>query len=293
MYTEAELEFEEIQSYKFSQLVLERSREAQGLDIPIREIRNKADRWKLMQTLLSSDQSRVAQIGMKFVDTGSVHDVAGGTQPLGDFYFCDMLSELYRMEGGRRILDFGCSNGRIIRNLAAFYNIEAFGCDPRSQSIEFAKQNFDQVEWFVSNEEPPIINEKSKFNSFDMVFAISVWSHFSSDRAKEWFDEMARIIVPGGSLIFSTHGTRSIYHISDIKNAMQPSKAIERLEALRKGGYHFMAYGNGNDLDQQHWGMAFSAPEWFEKNISENWNIDRHLQGCAMQNQDVYCLTRK
>jgi len=90
------------------------------------------------------------------VDTKGLHDVVFGEQPLGDFYFSDMISGLHDIKPDDRILDFGCSTGRVIRNLRSAFDFEAYGCDPRGDSIQFNQENFKNIEWFRNNEAPPI-----------------------------------------------------------------------------------------------------------------------------------------
>ncbi len=250
-----------------------------------------SDREKFIALLRKHGRALSERIGLPFVQTPpEVHDVTMGTQPSGDFFFCDMLSSLYEMRPGNRILDFGCSTGRVIRNLKAAYpHINAFGCDPRRSSIEFIAPLIPNVSWFVSPEAPPL---ELKAGSFDMVFAISVWSHFSERRALAWFEEMARVIAPGGELIFSTHGERSIYHFLKVKKVMPDELAKERMTALSKGQIHFMPYGSATDLDE-HWGMAFVPQAWISTKLSGQWVIKRFEPGLAMANQDVYVLVRR
>ena len=45
--------------------------------------------------------------------------------------------------------------------------------------------------------------------------------------------------MPGGRLIFSTDGMRSVHHFSQVKKSMPDDKAQERLAALRTGQFHF------------------------------------------------------
>jgi len=227
--------------------------------------------------------------GIPLIKTAGVHDVTLGTAPFGDFFFCDMLAGLYDFPPGARVHDFGCSTARVIRNLkAALPHIDAYGCDPRASSIDFITPLVPDVTFFTSNQAPPIASNDYRF---DMVFAISVWSHFSEVRALEWFDEMARIIVPGGRLIFSTHGQRAVYHFAVVKKTMPAERARERLDALARGQHHYRRYP-ASDLDS-HWGMAFLPRSWVETHLADKWRLDTFSPGLAMANQDVYSLARR
>lgn len=248
-----------------------------GLD----RIDSVADRHRLAVLLNSSGPELDEMAGIPYVETGGAHDVTYGKSPAGDLYYVDMLAGLGATEG--KVLDFGCSTGRVIRNLkAAFPEIDAYGCDPRAESIELARSKVPDVSWFVSNEAPPLDVEVK----FDTIFAISVWSHFSEARALTWFEEMRRHIQPDGALIFSTHGLRSVHHLYRTKKAMAPEWAVDRLFSLALDQVHFLPYRD-TDLDS-HWGIAFLPPAWVER--IPDWKVDSFFPGLAMANQDVYVL---
>ncbi len=293
MYTEQEIEYATVNSYEMSQLVGDKVHQLGGAEIPS-EINSSRLREQLISFLSHQSNEYLQKIGLKIANTNGVHDVTFGRNKIGDFYFCDMLSSLYSFSSKSRILDFGCSSGRVIRNLNSVYDIEAYGCDPRASSITFNIENFKGVNWFVSNQKPPLTHDIAIKNiRFDMVFAVSVWSHFSEEMALYWFEEFAKRIAPGGRLIFSTHGTRSIYHFENVLRKMPEKRAIERLESLRRGELHFAAYPKGGDLDQQHWGMAFIPLNWVKENLSGAWELEGFHPGLAMKNQDVYVLMRR
>lgn len=262
---------------------------AAGHGLPgIRRLASGKDRMAFTGLLRQGGRDFAKIVGIPYVDTSGVHDVTSGASPFGDLFFCDMLASLYTFAPGMRVLDFGCSSGRVIRNLkAALPHIAAYGCDPRASSIDFIAPLVPSVEFFTSNQAPPI---SARSYAFDMVFAISVWSHFSETRALEWFDEMARLVVPGGRLIFSTHGLRSVYHFAETKKSMPEDKALERMAALRNGEFHFRRYG-ASDLDS-HWGMAFIPRSWVESRLASAWKVATFAPGLAMANQDVYVLER-
>ena len=46
--------------------------------------------------------------------------------------------------------------------------------------------------------------------ALDLVYAISIWSHFDADAGLRWFDEMHRLLRPGGLLVVTTHGLSSL-----------------------------------------------------------------------------------
>jgi len=293
MFKQNEMFFVKPGSFGFSNVIRDRvaDNSPSFKPDPVGTIKTSSDRNELIKYLQKQDNKFIEELQLRRVDTEGRHDVVFGGQPLGDFYFSDMISGLYNIEPSDHVLDFGCSTGRVIRNLRSAFNFNAYGCDPRAESIAFNKQNFTDVEWFQSNEAPPILS--NCVHKFDMVFAISVWSHFSPIMAKKWFDEFHKLLNPQGKLIFTTHGTRSVYHIHSRLKKMDDKPAEERLNTLREGGFHYKPYPSGSDLDSTHWGMAFISRKWLEETLSDRWTISSYLPGMAMENQDVYVLEVK
>ncbi|WP_019505375.1 class I SAM-dependent methyltransferase [Pleurocapsa sp. PCC 7319] len=243
----------------------------------------------------------LSQIGLKAASPPSgVHSVSGDKAKLGDFYCPDMIIDCLQRHdiaiiAGDQVLDFGCSSGRVIRILHSFLpDARWYGCDPRESSINWASENFPGIHFFCSNEKPPLDNFAD--STLTGAYAISVWSHFSELLALRWFDEMARIIRPGGFLIFTTHGYRSVIHFAEVKKSMSREKAYERLLSLQKWQYHFHQYPDNlpgmEDLNTSDWGIAFAETTWYEKHLSKQWKFLEYMPGRLMANQDVYMLRR-
>jgi len=99
------------------------------------------------------------------------------------------------------VLDFGCGCGRTARHWARPVN----GCDINPLLVEWCAAHLPG-EWRVSHEEPPT---GYAGHQFDLVYAVSVFTHLTVERQRAWLAELARIIRPGGLLMVSTHGDRS------------------------------------------------------------------------------------
>lgn len=260
------------------------------------------EKIKKLNSLATSAPEVIAEIGLKCVEIPEdIHAVTRENNLLGDFYCPDMIMECLdenglQLQDNDKALDFGCSSGRVLRTLQAIApNISWYGCDPRATSITWAEQNFPEISFFTSNECPPL--QTLENSSFGLVYAISVWSHFSRNRALDWFNEMARIIQHGGILIFTTHGLRSIYHFAEVKCSMPAIKAEERLKSMRRGDYHFMPYGSSSPsmaelISNKDWGLAFAPRSWYENNLSDNWKLLQFKPGRLLANQDVYVFQR-
>lgn len=229
-----------------------------------------------------------------------VHSMMRNEIFAGDLYSGDMLvAALARaglgFEPKGRYLDFGTSSGALVRNLFAYCpDAEWFGCDPVASSIDWAQSNFPFIDFSVSPQFPPLSHDQG---AFDGVYAVSIWSHFSETLAIRWFREMHRIIKPGGFLVFTTHGLRSIYYY--LENGMLPRQLMqEAFLGVCGDGYYFQRVWNDGgaedpSIDTSHWGNAYFSLNWVVRNLAPDWLVGDYAPGLNQINQDIYVLVRK
>ena len=100
---------------------------------------------------------------------------------------------------GKRVLDFGCGYGRILRHfIRAAPGAELWGCDIHRPSIEWLERTLSPpLNVFVSAEEPPL---PQPAGSFDLVYAISVFTHMTEEWSA-WLLELRRLLTEDGLLI--------------------------------------------------------------------------------------------
>jgi len=111
------------------------------------------------------------------------------------------------------ILDFGCGCGRVIRHLPALLpsTVSIYGCDYNDKLIKWCQGNLNIAHFQVNSIKPPLNYSN---NAFDMVFALSVFTHLDLESQFQWFAEMARIIRPGGYLYITTRTENSLEQLS-------------------------------------------------------------------------------
>ncbi len=189
-------------------------------------------------------------------------------------------------------LDFGCSSGRVVRVLAAAYpEIHWHGCDPNEPAIEWAREHLPGIDFFASGNHPPLALEDA---SLDLVYAISIWSHFAPQLGLSWFEEMRRILRPGGYLVCTTHGLTSVAHYA-INGLRSPDQSQEIADALyRQGSWYTPEFGEEGDwgVVNPDWGTAFLSPEWMLAQLCPRWRVLEFAPGRNQENQDVYVLQR-
>lgn len=226
-----------------------------------------------------------------------VHAMARG--PLaagGSFYHADLVVAALRSAGleidGLRVLDFGCSSGRVLRVLsAAFPDVDLHGWDPNGPAIAWAGAHLPGIDFRSSAEDPPLPYADA---AFDFVYAISVWSHYDERAALRWLAEMRRLVRPGGHLLITTHGLTAISYSVE-HGVLGDYDARMFREKLADRGFAFHAtFTTRSDwgIQSAEWGDAYLTPEWLLTRVCPEWHVVEYGAGRDEGNQDVYVMRR-
>jgi SAM-dependent methyltransferase len=237
--------------------------------------------------------------GVHFMGRGMLVEQTGGA-----YYYADLVLEWLSAGGqtlaaNNAVLDFSCSSGRVLRPLAAARgDVNWHGCDPNTGAIAWADKSLPGMSFFVSDTSPPLPFDDG---ALDAVYAISVWSHFSASAALRWFEEMHRVIRPGGHLIFTTHGLQStvwfsVFRDPYIEQRLGDRWVVDSAERLERDGHCFWSvFGEQGDegVVASDWGLAFFTPEWLMERVTPAWTITQYRIGRADGNQDAFALRRR
>ncbi len=100
------------------------------------------------------------------------------------------------------VLDFGCGCGRVTRWWHDFAGFVA-GTDLDPRAIAWCSRNLPFARFEVNGLTPPLAFADE---SFDLVYALSVFTHLTAELQLGWRDELRRVLRPGGALLVTTHG---------------------------------------------------------------------------------------
>lgn len=170
-----------------------------------------------------------------------------------------------------RVLDFGCGCARTI-NFITSERWQLLGCDVNTEAIEWCKKSFPQVDFLVNGHSPPLPFQSS---SFDVVYAISIFTHLDITRQRQWFQELRRILREEGILLVTTLG-------KEVAGATVGPK-YERV--LEKDGFVFRPEGTTFNRN-----AAFHTPQGVEALVSRWFAIDRYEPLALRGYQDAYLL---
>jgi SAM-dependent methyltransferase len=106
----------------------------------------------------------------------------------------------------RRVLDFGCAAGRMLRWMPRTETSVLWGTDIKGATISWCQQHLSPPLLFATTTTFPHLPFED--NYFDLVYAGSVFTHII-DLPDAWFLELRRVLRPGGYgflTIFDKHG---------------------------------------------------------------------------------------
>ena len=181
-------------------------------------------------------------------------------------FIVSALPEHYNFEN-KRVLDFGCGIGRVLRHFQAEAQKGQFwGCDIDNQSIQWLSENFPSYFRVFNNSELPHLPLES--NYFDLIYVISVFTHLTTTW-KPWLLELRRVLKPGGIALITFHNRIAYEHNTGNKFDEDNSGMLVMHEGLdwNEGGP--MVY-HSNQWIRRHWGQLFDI-DYISREGLFNW----------------------
>jgi SAM-dependent methyltransferase len=180
----------------------------------------------------------------------------------------------------KKILDWGCGPGRIIRHLPQIINndCEYFGTDYNSESIEWCSKNLPGINFQKNSLTPhlPYPNEH-----FDIIYGISIFTHLSEQMHHDWYFELCRVLKPGGIMLMTTQG-------DNFKIKLTP--------------YELIKYNSGvivirGNVKEGHRTFSAFQPKQFMRKLFSNVEILDHIETIPEKGrwlpQDVWIVKKK
>lgn len=112
----------------------------------------------------------------------------------------------------KAILDFGCGCGRVLRHFHAIPGVRLCGSDYNRLPIEWCQRNLRFAQFEVNGVSPPLAYQDGQF---DLIYALSVFTHLPEDLQFAWLSELSRVLKGGGHLLMTTHGECYLPYMSE------------------------------------------------------------------------------
>jgi len=141
----------------------------------------------------------------------------------------------------KRVLDWGCGPGRIIRHLTEVIGngCEYYGTDYNKKSIDWCSKNIPGIK-FNNNSLKASLPYPDNF--FDVIYGISIFTHLSEQLHHDWYRELFRILKPNGIIFLTTQGNNFKIKLADSElNPYNEGKLIVRGK-VKEGHRTFSAF---------------------------------------------------
>jgi len=175
------------------------------------------------------------------------------------------------------VLEFASGHGRFTRHLVKALGAERVTVsDIVVDAVDFSQQTFG-VKGFASASVPEQVRWPQQY---ELVFVLSLFSHLPRSTWTRWLQVLRDAVVPGGLLVFSTHGMKA----ADFDSVK-----------LDDEGFFFAPSSESNAIDANEYGTAFTSERFVLDRIAETWGGDalRHRSLVHFWNhQDAYVLQR-
>ena len=138
------------------------------------------------------------------------------------------MLETCPIDDARRILDFGCGSGRMIRWLKDYAaDREIWGTDINADYVTWCQQHLSPPFHFALTTTLPHLPFEDRY--FDYIYAGSVFTHLD-DLATAWMLELRRILSPGGRMYITIHDENTLALLSNEYKDHPSARAFRRRE---------------------------------------------------------------
>lgn len=200
------------------------------------------------------------------------------------------------------ILDFGCGWGRIIRYFNRDVSPEHLhGADINESVLSYCR---DTNRWSQFHRVEVLPPSDFSDQSFDLIYAYSVFSHLSKPAHDAWLAEFSRILRPGGLLIATTWPRAFIERCEWLRTSPD---AVSLPESHRISGGAFTdvdeslrAYDEGdfcfsyrNEDDPEHFGEACLSERFVRADWPDSFDIVDFIDDRSKAPQNVIVARRR
>ena len=187
----------------------------------------------------------------------------------------------YLSNNPQKVLEWGCGVSRVVRHLHRFYtsNTLIYGCDINPDMIAWSQRHIPGVTFDAIGFEPPTSYDANKF---DMIYAISVFTHINIEQQEAWLQEMHRMLQPQGVFLFTTHGY----------NFLSKLLRQEREQLEAKGAFTKSYYKKGHRMM-----TSYNLPDIFSKQVQKYFDVlefwDGNKDPSKTGGQDLWIVRKK
>jgi SAM-dependent methyltransferase len=182
---------------------------------------------------------------------------------------------------GRSVLEFASGYGRVSRHVSKILPDKDWACcDIHGAAVAFLHETFG-LKAFIST---PDAGAWRAPDAYDAVFALSFFSHMPRCDFRPWLHALADALVPGGLLVFTTHGAVTMEHRREAGDAAR----------FDVEGFYWDRNSDQGDLDPSQYGtsiLTFDCAHQIIKSLPQLVLV-RFQQAAWWGHQDLYIARR-
>jgi len=178
---------------------------------------------------------------------------------------------------GVSILEFACGYGAVTRHLSSLVSpAELVSSDIHQAANEFISKELG-VRTIQSSSSPDGYPMDEKF---DVVFALSFFSHMPMQTWSEWLKTLYSLVKDGGHLIFTTQGLESRKFHGDPE--------------IPENGFWFASNSEQKDLDVNEYGQTIVTVDYVTREVSKVLGVPVKIvkEACWWEHQDLYVVQK-
>ena len=194
------------------------------------------------------------------------------------YWIVELFSE-FTMVTGKDILEWGCGPARIIRHLPSIISGgHIYGSDYNVETIEWCREHISDVEFSINGLNPPLDYTPDKF---DLIYALSVFTHLSAESHFKWLDEIRRVMRNQGIFVFTTQGDAFEFKLTPTEKKTYGSGHLVERSNVKEGHRSY---------------SAFQPLGFMEKMLGDEWKVLKFIPGSMQQwgpEQDTWIIQKR
>jgi SAM-dependent methyltransferase len=179
----------------------------------------------------------------------------------------------------QNVLDFGCGCGRTLIWFAnRSRSPRLYGTDIDTEAISWCRANLDSARFSVNDPLPPL---EYPSETFDLVYAISVFTHLDEGYQFSWLNELKRVTRPEGIVLLTVHGRHAWEDL--------PREDVVDIESK---GFKFIASNTMKGIFPEWYQNAYHSEEYVLDRYSKYFDVLAYIPKGMSDLQDVVILQK-
>lgn len=179
----------------------------------------------------------------------------------------------------KHILDFGCGCGRTLIWFAEHSRSSYFyGTDIDVDAISWCRNNLDFANFGINKSLPPL---QYPSEMFDLIYAISVFTHLNEDYQFHWLSELKRIAKAKAILLLTVHGRHCWMNL--------PNEDVANIE---RAGFIFFTTNAMKGIFPEWYQIAYHTKEYVLNRYAKYFDVLDYIPRGLNDHQDIIILQK-